>query len=853
METFLRDLAAFISWYLTISVVGLLAFPLVFRYLPALRDRGYTFARLIGLLAWGFLFWMLSTLGVLENTLAGQVLALVLLVLISGLTLRKQGLREIIAWLRKNRKLMIVTEIVFLASFALWAFIRSANPEISGTEKPMELAFINAILHSPGMPPNDPWLSGYAISYYYFGYVLVAMLTRMTDVLSGVSFNLAIALWFAFSATGAYGIVFNLLGSGSRVSKKEGQRGIYSTPLFGPLFLLIAANLEGFLELLHGRGLFWKHLPDGSQVSAFWSWLDILDLKVPPQTGLNLLPIRYLSWWRASRVLQDYDFLDGAREIIDEFPQFSFLLSDLHPHVLAMPFVLLGIALALNLFHSRSSKGLSLGAIQTPFTWETLAFTALCLGSLGFLNLWDFPFAVLLFTGAYLLKRYRAEPLSLRLLLEGVFLFFLVTLSGVVLYLPFYLGFSSQAGGLIPSLIYATRGAHFWVMFAPLLVPVVVFLLWRLKTEKAGSRFWDALQLCFLIFFGAFILMSLVGWAAWSMPSIVTSLDGTWIDKAIPHLLDKLGQINLEVYFSAQGQSYLTVFMTTVLRRMQSFGAWLSLLLIAAGVLALLMRPKNPAVQGLASKTADNIVTKHQPDFILVVMAVGLLLLTIPEFFYLKDQFGWRMNTIFKFYYHGWILLSICAAYAFIRNLLSPVHIRWVITNLLLLLLLAASLVYAPIMLDIKTNSFGNPQSRTLDGNQYFTYNYPDEAQAIDWLGTQDLGVVAEAIGGSYTAYARVSTLSGFPTVLGWPGHESQWRGGYTEMGTRYDDINLLYATNDWATAEALIRSYDIRYIFIGDLERSTYPVNEIKFRQNLAVVYEQGSVIIFEVTDSLQ
>ena len=83
--------------------------------------------------------------------------------------------------------------------------------------------------------------------------------------------------------------------------------------------------------------------------------------------------------------------------------------------------------------------------------------------------------------------------------------------------------------------------------------------------------------------------------------------------------------------------------------------------------------------------------------------------------------------------------------------------------------------------------------------------------------------MVAEAIGGSYTDYARVSTLSGFPTVLGWPGHESQWRGGYTEMGTRYDDVSLLYATNDWMTAEALIQTYDIRYIFIGNLERSTY------------------------------
>jgi YYY domain-containing protein len=830
VESFLRDLAGFFAWYLTISVVGLLAFPLTFRYLPFLRDRGFTFTRVIGLLAWGFLFWMLGILGVLDNTLAGQVLALVLLVLLSGLTLRTSGLREIITWLRNNHALVIVTEILFLVAFALWAFIRSANPEIAGTEKPMELAFINAILRSPGMPPHDPWLSGYAISYYYFGYVLVAMLTRMTGVLSGVGFNLALALWFAFSATAAYGLVYNLLGSGLQAGKKAGQRTAISASLFGPIFLLIAANLEGFLEVLHSMGLFWKRLADGTPTSAFWSWLDVLDLSSAPADSFNLVPTRYLSWWRASRVLQDYDFLDHAREIIDEFPQFSFLLGDLHPHVLAMPFVLLGVALALNLFQRRSKKTLSIWDIHIPISWGELAFAGLCLGSLGFLNLWDFPFAVLLFTGAYLLKRYTSESATLHMLLDGVLLFFLVFLSGVVLYLPFYLGFSSQAGGLIPSLIFFTRGAHFWVMFGPLLAPVIAFMIWRLWAEKAIGRFWRAFLVLGLLFSLAFLLMLLAGWVAWLIPT---------------------SRVYLDSVFATQGQSYLIIFITTLMRRAESFGAWLTLIVVAAGVFALLIRPE---VQSLNTPdTARNIRTmkKHQPDFVLVVVLVGLLLLTIPEFFYLKDQFGWRMNTIFKFYYHGWILLSIAAAYAFIRSLLSPLGWRWVITNSILLVTLAASLVYAPVMLDLKTNGFGTIQSRTLDGNRQFTDYNQEEALAIDWLGTQELGVVAEAIGGSYTNYARVSTLSGFPTVLNWPGHESQWRGSYDEMGTRYDDINLLYATNDWTTAETIIQAYNIRYIFVGNLERSTYDLNETKFRRNLAVVYEQGPVVIFEVTGS--
>lgn len=319
MDSFLHDLVGFVSWYLIATVIGLIAFPLAFKFLPNLRDRGYSFTRAIGLLIWGFLFWLLTSLRILENNAASLLIALGLLLLISWVISGPKGIRLIADWLGDNTKLVITTEIVFIGAFALWAFIRSTNPEISGTEKPMELAFINAILRSPGMPPNDPWLSGYAISYYYFGYVLVAMLTRLSGVLSGMGFNLAIALWFALSATGAYGIVFNLLALGNWGKNRTKKGGFYSLPIFGPLFLLIVSNLEGFLEILHARGLFWRQLSDGSWVSPFWKWLDILDLTDQPHLPFGWLPIRYLPWWRASRVLQDYDLMGAPREIIDEW------------------------------------------------------------------------------------------------------------------------------------------------------------------------------------------------------------------------------------------------------------------------------------------------------------------------------------------------------------------------------------------------------------------------------------------------------------------------------------------------------------------------------------------------------
>ena len=126
-------------------------------------------------------------------------------------------------------------------------------------------------------------------------------------------------------------------------------------------------------------------------------------------------------------------------------------------------------------------------------------------------------------------------------------------------------------------------------------------------------------------------------------------------------------------------------------------------------------------------------------------------------------------------------------------------------------------------------------------------YN-PDEFKAIQWLREAPYGILAEAIGGSYTGFARVATFSGLPTVLGWPGHEMQWRGGMNEIGSREYDIRLLFETDDWQSAMQIIQRYQIRYIYIGDLEKSHYNVNEKKFLDNLIQVYRNDSVSIFQI-----
>src|SRR5574342_1007957 len=126
-----------ILWYLAISLVGWLTFPLAYRLLPALADRGYAFTRALGLLLWAYIFWLLASLGLLRNDLGGLLFALLVLIGLSGWALRGVSLDELTGWLGKQRAVILAVELVFLASFAWMAFVRAANPEILGTEKPM--------------------------------------------------------------------------------------------------------------------------------------------------------------------------------------------------------------------------------------------------------------------------------------------------------------------------------------------------------------------------------------------------------------------------------------------------------------------------------------------------------------------------------------------------------------------------------------------------------------------------------------------------------------------------------------------------------------------------------------------
>ena len=842
-----------IVWYLLVTVIGLVTFPLAYHLLPALRDRGYAFSRALGLLLWGYSFWLLSSLGILSNDRGGILFAFILLLGLVYWAWRKIPNGELGNWFKENWKMVVTVEALFLLAFTGLIFLRAMEPNIIGTEKPMELAFLNALLRSPSMPPHDPWLADYAISYYYFGYVMVSMLAQISGVSGGVAFNLGISVIFAMTAIGAYGIVYNLLAAlRPRIKLRN---AMYS--LLGPLFVLVVSNVEGFLEILHGWGLFWRKDASGEWVSQFWKNLNLLNLKNPPLLNTITGERRFWWWWRASRVIRDcgmpvdditlpnlevcFGKLAYGKEMIDEFPFFSYYLADLHPHVLVMPFVFLAVALTLNMFLSKGAGGFRIFNLKFGFNQETFLLGAVVFGGLAFLNIWDFPWQVGIFAAAYILRQAKIGGWRWKRVTEFLVLGVAFGITGVAAYLPFYISFSSQAGGILPNLIYPTRGAQLWIMFGTLFVPIFFYLAYLVLRKR------DKKTLVKGLLRGLGVTLALYG------ASLLVTF---FITRVIPYLGQMLDKQNWSsagaLFIGSYGVENLNEILQVALaRRAETFGGLLTLTLLI-GLAFAAFGSRNGTKEEINETELEKTSTPSHKFAVLLILFGGLLVL-IPEFIFLRDQFDNRMNTIFKFYFQAWMLWGVAAAYGSAVLLRKSLRSAWTkVYSFVLVVVLWIGLAYPTMAVDTRLNNFKqNPENvLQLDGAAHSAYLSQEDKAAVAWLQTAPLGTLVEAVGGSYTHYARISTHSGQPSLLGWPGHESQWRGGGEEKGSREQDISRLYTTNNWAEAKQIIQRYGIRYIYIGALERTTYDVHEGKFIHLLQPVFQFGSVTIYEVPE---
>ena len=838
-----------VLWWLFFLGLGLAALPItlgLFRFLP---DRGYGLTRPLGLLIFGYLFWILGIVRVVPNSQAGAIGVLVLLLAISGAVLYRRW-ESLTAFFRGNWKVVLATELVFAAVFGVWAYIRSQTPAIAHTEQPMDFAFLNGILQSSNFPPQDPWYAGEPISYYYFGYLMSAGVTQATGFASSITYNLALVSFAAMSATAIFSVVFNLVAG---LRKSAGVVAPIVAGVLGVMVLLFMGNLVGVLEFFDANEI-------GS--SGFWGIVSIEGLDGRAASG-TWYPNDFWWWFRDTRVINS-SVGSGAFAGIDvdftitEFPFFSFLLGDLHPHVMSIPFVLLAMGLAYNVLKAPTHLDVR-WLKQRP--WEA-ALVAIAIGGLGFLNSWDVPTFLGLFLGAVLLRAFHAlaagEAVSFARV--GALMIALVVATGVF-YIPFYAIFDSQFAGITPVRFQSTNPVHFFLALGPLLA---------LALSLAGALAWDGLRAPIATWLrdrrsGAGVAQG--GEAGPDEPGHEAAPPRPLLHKSpvfwaivIP-LLPFAIWAGVELGLTIAGvRTGLLEGERSLSEGLLAIGSRFGRLLPGFVVVSLLL--------GLLFRKASREGAASAPlQFALLVMTFAFVLLLGAELFHIEDQFGVtadRMNTVFKFYYQAWILLAVSGAVA-LYYWATRIRRSSGITRLGngavlggLALLLVAGFMYVPASAFSRAKDFRG--DATLDGLTLVERQAPHDFAAIEWLNQNAKGdsVLIEAVlldesGQPQGAYnpevARFAQRTGIPTVLGWGGHERQWRGEpFEPIAERGLDVDTFYRTNDAATARSILNEYEVTHVIVGDLERRTYGSDvQARLASFLDIAFENERVVIYE------
>ncbi len=420
-------------WYFILFVLGLLFFPITKKLFSSFFDQGYAFSKTIAILVLSYAAFVLGTLKLLPFSRTSLIVLIILFALPIFLRLRasREGSSD------RTRQIILLEEILFLASLFFLAFIRGQEPSIRGLEKFMDFGFMNSILRSKYFPPLDMWLSadpshpqGYPINYYYFGHLTGAFLMKLSAIKPTIGYNLILATIFAQGVTLAFSLSLNLVHLFKKIALKIKAISLKSLIFFGLLGSFIV-NLGGNLHTIY---LFTTGYPNESPI-PFWKILSTFN------------PAKY--WYpNATRFIPF---------TIHEFPSYSYVVADLHGHVFDIPFVLLTLAILLvviikaprvkkreNINFLRFGIPKDLSWIRVPIETKNFILSALFLG---------FMIAVHYMTNAFDGPIYLLLTAAVFFYMLGPTLNFLITIFSTIIFfivfsLPFTLNFKTFVSGI---------------------------------------------------------------------------------------------------------------------------------------------------------------------------------------------------------------------------------------------------------------------------------------------------------------------------------------------------------------------------------------------------------------------
>lgn len=821
------DRPRYLAWCLGFFLFSLIALPLCRKLFPHSPDGGWLYGKLLGLLAPGFAVWILAYAGLPVFTRGGLIFCAVLFGVVSFLLAftRGQSPRETPAvW-----GLRLGESGLFFLLLLFWSYVRAHKPEVYGLEKLMDYGFMMSLWRNPKLPAMDMWLSGHSINYYYFGQYLYTAVCKILGTEPAAGYNLSVAASFALSFSLSFAVVRDALFA--RASSR-GSRLRALPPVFGGLaaasLLTLAGNSHAFF-----------YAP-GRLGKPFMQFLQ--------RSGVNVGD------------LTRYFFADSTRYIgynpettdktIHEFPYYSYIVADLHAHMVNLSLCLLFLGLLLGLYLKLRGSGRpgTLKGIWNKLPPELLTpnflAASILLGVMAMCNYWDFVIYVVVFF-LLLIAAYGGTEKAL----GGPKGFLLLLVQLLLVFVPFLKITSPllQLGILLAGAVLSTAAARFFPS----------------AFTRAGR--------------GLAWLFALAQIAALSF-----NLGFDPMSKALVLTKHWSGLLALFVlWFAHAGLGILYLICFFVFSR--------------ASLKAL--KAKSPLARLLSMEPCE--------VFFLGLVCCGFGLIAAPEIVYVRDIYEGnfsRANTMFKFTYQAFSLLSLAGGFLLgllwqrlfpktqrepeptplNTSLKLPKHLlRTGVTKraagirlLTLIPLAAAVLLYlVPFSYTPEIKAWYGPltmaRRKSLEGTRYYgKLSYKDDKgklyplahrlALIDYLNKEVAGQpdILEAFGLSYTEFCAVSAYTGLPTVLGWQTHEWLWRTSAEEKNAYatvvmplQNAITEFYEAKYPSAMPGFLRGHHISYIIVGELERSRFKnINEEALQKLGDIVFRSGDDYIIRV-----
>ncbi|MDX2177277.1 MAG: DUF2298 domain-containing protein [Candidatus Sumerlaeia bacterium] len=407
------------GWWLACAVAGSLLWPLTLRLFRGLAEDGSALAVPFALVIWAFASWSVAhpwggpeDVGLLWRVLLlggaafwGLVLiafegplrpaarhwtgpALLVVLGVLALPLQSDSAWGVLlalaaaglwAWrgeypalrrrMRRGAVPFVVGQLLFLLGFLFFCGVRSHLPAVTfvladyPAEKLGNMTHLSSVLRSGWMPPQDAWFGGYPTNYYYGGHYLVALLAKAVGAHPAVAFNLGLATVFSATLTGATALGWSAAAFARR-RPRVALRGPFAMPrglgfaLFGGVATALFGNLDAVQQVLTRA--------EGSVPHAYW-----------------------IDFWRSSRAIKGTPQFSTEIGTITEFPYFSAILGDLHPHHMALLWTIPALASCLLLWRLASALRPRTEGAYALAAVRPLLLMAFFIGAVFPVNIWD--------------------------------------------------------------------------------------------------------------------------------------------------------------------------------------------------------------------------------------------------------------------------------------------------------------------------------------------------------------------------------------------------------------------------------------------------------------------------------